>query len=178
MRQASRFAARFGTVLAAILALLVLFASTASAQRAQTLDPGMTAKADGPAGLKWIGGDRESPFMHPGLDCIACHAKGEGPKFQVAGTVYAKVDEKDDYFGVEGVSVQLTDSKGVVATLATNKAGNFYSGRGASLSLPLSVKLLSGKAERVMGMKAPMGDCASCHTATGKNGAPGRIMAP
>jgi hypothetical protein len=149
-----------------------------SAQRAETLDPRFVAKADGPSGLKWIGGDSESSFMRPGRDCIACHAKGEGPRFQVAGTVYTNIDEKDDYFGVEGVVVRVTDAKGTQASFTTNKAGNFYSGRGASLSLPLSVKVLKDKAENAMGSPAPVGDCASCHTAKGANGAPGRILAP
>ena len=38
--------------------------------------------------MKWTVGDRESPEMHPGRSCIDCHAKGEGPRFLVAGTVY------------------------------------------------------------------------------------------
>jgi len=78
---------------------------------AQTLDPRLVAKADGPSGLKWIGGDRESALMRPGMSCIGCHAEGEGPRFQIAGTVYTNLDEKDEYFGVEGLTVQVTDAR-------------------------------------------------------------------
>jgi hypothetical protein len=159
---------------AAVLAFLCLLAASA-----QSLDSRLTAKADGPSGLKWIGGDRESPFMHPGLSCIGCHARGEGPRFQAAGTVYTDIDEKDDYLGVAGVTVQLTDAKGKALKLVTNKAGNFFSGgRDAALAFPVTVKLFKGAAERDMGSPAPIGDCAACHTAAGKNGAPGRVMAP
>ena len=126
----------------AALALLTLVTSPASAQ---SLNPRLVAKADGPSGLKWIGGDRESDLMHPGLSCIACHTQsGEGPRFQVAGTVYTNIDEQDDYFGVEGATVQATDAKGKVATFTTNKAGNFSSGRfSAALALPLTIKVLN-----------------------------------
>jgi hypothetical protein len=163
----------------AVLALLVLVVSAASAQKNATLDPRLTAKADGPSGLKWIGGERESPFMHPGVSCIACHSKGEGPRFQIAGTVYTNIDEKDDWLGVEGAVVQLTDKKGTVVSFTTNKSGNFFSGRrDAALTFPATVKVLKGKAENAMQSPAPSGDCLSCHTAKGANGAPGRVIAP
>ncbi len=143
------------------------------------LDPRTVAKADGPSGLKWIGGDRGSPFMHPGVDCIACHTQGEGPRFRIAGTVYTNRNEPDDYFGVEGLTVQVTDAKGVVTKLVTNKAGNFFTARSAAApALPLHVKIIGPKAERSMLSGPPSGDCALCHTQRGANGAPGRIMAP
>jgi hypothetical protein len=145
---------------------------------AQGLDSRLVAKADGPSGLKWIGGDRESPLMRPGMSCIGCHSRGEGPRFQVAGTVYTNIDEKDEYFGVEGLVVQVTDAVGTVAKYPTNKAGNFYSGRSPSLKAPFAVKVLGKKGENPMASPAPSGDCASCHTAKGANGAPGRVIAP
>ena len=37
----------------------------------------------------------------------------------------AALPEKDDYFGVEGATVQLIDAKGVKTELKTNAAGNF-----------------------------------------------------
>lgn len=171
----------FKALSAAIAASLFLLPGALSSQGKDALkglSPRQVAAADGPSGLKWIGGNRESPLMHPGMSCIACHVKsGEGPRYQVAGTVYTNIDEKDDYFGVEGVVVQVTDKKGVVASYTTNKAGNFFSGRSA-LSLPLTVKVLRGKAELPMSSPATSGDCASCHTAKGANGAPGRVVAP
>lgn len=148
------------------------------AQKVESLDPRSVAAAPGPSGLMWVGGNRESSFMHPGLSCIDCHNRGEGPRFQIAGTVYTNLDEKDDWFGVEGATVQVTDTTGKIASFTTNKAGNFFSGRSASLSAPFEVKVLKGGAERAMGSPAPSGNCASCHTAAGANGAPGRVIAP
>jgi hypothetical protein len=166
----------------AALAVLLVLAPLALFAQGQAglgnLNPRLVAVAKGPAGLKWIGGNAESPLMHPGLDCISCHNRGEGPLFQVAGTVYAEIDEQDDYFGVEGIVVQATDKAGKSLSLKTNKAGNFYSGRGSSLALPLTVKVFAGKAERDMESPAPSGNCASCHSAQGAHDAPGRIMKP
>ena len=166
-------------VFAAVAAALLLWPVSAFAAGLGGLSPKLVAVADGPAGLKWIGGERESPLMHPGMNCIACHAKGEGPKLGVAGTVFKNIDEKDDFFGVEGVTVHIVDSKGKSVDLVTNKAGNFMvSARKVDLVPPFSVKVLKGKAEREMMSPAPSGNCASCHTAAGAGGAPGRVMAP
>jgi len=178
--QASRRSA-IRLILGAALVAFILLPNSVYAQTKDPLkgfNPRLVAVANGPSGLKWIGGDRESPFMHPGMDCIACHAQGEGPRLKVAGTVYTNLDERDDYLGVEGVTVQLTDKAGKSVSLVSNKAGNFMSSRGFSLNPPYTVKLVRGKAESGMGTPAPSGDCASCHTAKGENGAPGRIQAP
>ncbi len=169
-------AQRRGIFLGASIAAIL--GCAAMALSAQALDSRLVARADGPSGLKWIGGNRESPLMRPGMSCIGCHARGEGPRFQVAGTVYTNIDEKDEYFGVEGLVVALADAKGTTARYTTNKAGNFYSGRGAALKAPFVVKVLGKKGENAMASPAPNGDCASCHTASGENGAPGRVVAP
>jgi mono/diheme cytochrome c family protein len=179
MRLKSIVLNRRGAVALAMIVVLLLVAAVAVvAERAQTLDSRLVAPAPGPAGLQWIGGNRESPFMNPGQSCIGCHSRGEGPRYQVAGTVYRELSEKDNWLGVEGVTVRVTDKGGKVADLVSNQAGNFFSGRGASLVAPYSVKVLKGAAERAMGSPAPTGDCAACHTAKGANGAPGRVIAP
>jgi hypothetical protein len=52
-------------------------------------------------------------------------------------TVYQKFDEPNDCCGVEGAVVQLTDAKGQVIKLTTNKAGNFFlRERGNSIAFP------------------------------------------
>jgi hypothetical protein len=131
------------------------------------------------SGLKWTGGDEGSPQMHPGRGCIACHAQGEGPRFIAAGTVFRQIDEPDDCFGVPGVVVLLTDASGKVFRMTTNQAGNFMlRQRGNVISFPLHARLqFMGKERRMLGPKQTA-NCASCHTSTGENGAPGRMMAP
>lgn len=60
--------------------------------------------------------------------------------------------------------------------VAANGVGNFYSG--ASLVAPFTVKVQSSQKTRAMSGSLTSGDCNSCHTQTGANNAPGRIMAP
>ncbi len=130
------------------------------------------------SGLAWTGGNEESSEMHPGRDCIGCHARAnEGPDFFAAGTVYAAPNEHDDCYGVEGVTVELTAMDGTVLTDVTNRAGNF-SFAGAAPALPYTARVLYDGRVRPMAMPQSSGACATCHAETGLNGAPGRILAP
>jgi mono/diheme cytochrome c family protein len=124
------------------------------------------------------GTTRNGQSMDPGRACLACHQVQGGPRFPIGGTVYKTAHEPNQCNGVSaGVQVVVTDKNGVVTTLNVNSAGNF-SGGGAGLVPPFSVKLTSGAKTRVMVGAVTAGDCNSCHTETGLNGAPGRIMAP
>ena len=165
---------------AALLFALLLLSGMAWAQEGEGGATGTAVAASTClSGMKWTAGDSGSMEMHPGRSCIDCHAKGEGPRFLVAGTVYQALKETDDCYGVEGVVVQLTDAKGQVIKMTTNKAGNFNLGaRGASISFPFTAKVIFKKLERTMASKQSKGDCTSCHTAKGANGAPGRIIIP
>lgn len=132
------------------------------------------------SGNQWVGGDRESAQMHPGVACTACHvSKGEGPRFAIAGTVFQNLDDKDDCGGVaSNVSVVITDANAAVHTLSVNAMGNFMLER-TTLALPYSAKVIDGSGGvREMVAKQTDGDCNVCHTATGAQAAPGRIIAP
>lgn len=65
--------------------------------------------------------------MHPGLECIGCHQReGEGPRFDIAGTVYPTAHEPDDCNGTgSGITVVITDSTGRQLSLQTTAVGNF-----------------------------------------------------
>ncbi|MBS1121535.1 MAG: hypothetical protein H6Q90_3763 [Deltaproteobacteria bacterium] len=128
------------------------------------------------SGLRWAGGNAESPSMHPGSDCIGCHAAGEGPRFVIAGTVHGSFTEPADCYGVPGVAVTITDATGQTLNLMTNDAGNFYSP--AAMTMPIRATLQFEGRERTMVTRQPVGSCATCHTETGTNNAPGRILAP
>jgi hypothetical protein len=131
------------------------------------------------SGMKWTGGDSESPEMHPGGNCISCHAAGEGPRFVVAGTVYRALNEPTDCYGVQGATVQLTDAKGTVFTMTSNKAGNFMlRARGKTPAMPFTAQVSYKGQVNAMGSPQSTGDCAACHTAAGNNGAPGRVIIP
>ena len=164
--------------------LLLLGTGIACAEGGEGTPSGATsgttvAKGACLSGMKWTGGDAESPEMHPGSDCIACHASGEGPRFLVAGTVYQKLDEPIDCYGVEGAVVRLTDAKGKLITLTTNRAGNFMlRTRGNVIAMPFTAKVMFKGKERAMATPQSAANCAGCHTAKGAAGAPGRIILP
>ena len=122
----------------------------------------------------------ESATMRPGEACISCHSRGEGPAFKIAGTLYPSAHEPDDCHGVngttQGATVVIVDGSGATTTLTPNAVGNFsFSG---ALATPFQAKVVQGGKERIMVTPQTSGDCNSCHTETGANGAPGRIMLP
>jgi hypothetical protein len=112
--------------------------------------------------------------MRPGNDCTGCH------NFAIAGTVYPTLDEPNncDGTGAGGIKVLITGADNVTLTLTPSAtSGNFYSS--SSVKTPYSVKLTnSAGASRSMVAHQTAGNCNSCHTPTGANGAPGRITAP
>lgn len=136
-----------------------------------------TGDAQCSSGERWTGGNQGSALMHPGRDCIACHSGGGGPRYGAVGTVYDALDEKNDCFGVADVQVELTGADGAVVRMTTNDAGTFVLGRG-KVTTPYTAKLIYEGRERPMAAAQTNLDCASCHTATGANNAPGRILAP
>jgi hypothetical protein len=131
----------------------------------------------------WKNGTNGSSSMEPGQACISCHAKsgGEAPTFVIAGTLYPTGHEPDNCNGTNGstsgAKVVVAGSNGNSVTLTPNSAGNFSSS--TSLPGPYKAKVINGAGlERVMSSTASTGDCNSCHTQNGANGAPGRITLP
>ena len=110
--------------------------------------------------------------MRPGNTCNSCHS------WTIAGTIYPTAHEPTNCNGVNnsGIRVIITGSNGTTLTLTPNGAGNFYSS--TSVATPFTVRLTLGTATRAMGASQTSGNCNSCHTQNGANGAPGRIMAP
>jgi len=157
-------------------ALIALVASCTESEDEE--GGGAVADARCATGLRWAGGDAESPLMHPGADCIGCHASGEGPEFVVAGTVQAAIDDPTDCYGVPGAAVTITDATGKSVATTTNEAGNFYVDARDALVMPIAAVVELDGRLRSMTAQQMTGACASCHTATGASGAPGRILAP
>ena len=127
----------------------------------------------------WTGGNSESPEMNPGMACIQCHVSDEGPRFSIAGTLYPTAHEPDLCNGVDGgngARVVITAADGTTLMLEPNRAGNFFAER--LLALPYQAKVLFMGRERVMTEPQTSGDCNGCHTQTGTNAAPGRILLP
>ncbi len=127
----------------------------------------------------WTQGTRGSASMQPGVACINCHSSGEGPRFALAGTVYPTAhepDQCDGASGVTGVAIVITGADGKTVTLTPNAAGNFSSS--AAVTTPYQAKVTYMGRERLMVAAQTSGDCNSCHTQSGANAAPGRILLP
>lgn len=126
-------------------------------------------------------GDDGSKRMNPGRACIECHTRErEAPRFSVAGTLYPTAHDPDDCFGVDGVAkrarVILPGSDGRDVELAVNEAGNFYA-KGA-MAMPYRARIVVDGRERAMAAAQTNGDCNTCHSEKGSQGAPGRIVIP
>ncbi len=129
----------------------------------------------------WTGGNDGQATMNPGMACISCHKSsgGEAPVFAIAGTVYPTAHEPDLCYGANGTSgaqIVVIGADGTTQTLAPNSAGNFSSS--SSIKLPYQAKVVYMGRERAMVATQTTGDCNSCHTQSGANGAPGRILLP
>jgi hypothetical protein len=127
------------------------------------------------------GDEEEGPTMNPGRACIACHSASDdedAPRFAFAGTVMGGLHDDDLCRGVPGTTVQILDENDVaVATATTNAAGNFF--LSGPTVRPFRVRLAyQGRTREMYGHQDAVGDCMACHTAAGRNGAPGRVVAP
>jgi len=132
------------------------------------------------SGSTWLFGDFKSASMHPGVACIACHAKhGGAPKFVAAGTVYPTAHEPNDCNGKvpSGTTVVLTGADGKSVTLSVSGSSGNFSYQG-TLVRPYKAKVISGGKTRTMSAAQTDGDCNGCHTQSGIKDAPGRIMLP
>jgi MYXO-CTERM domain-containing protein len=127
-------------------------------------------------GLMWTGGEAGSPLMNPGKACIDCHAGDEGPGFTFAGTVFKSRSEADTCFGEPDVAVIVTGADGKSIRMEPNEAGNFYTS--LEVALPYQAMIVRGEEQEIMSTPQTSGDCNSCHTESGANGAPGRVSFP
>jgi uncharacterized membrane protein len=151
-------------------------------------DPVFSGPPTCTSNVYWTRGESESPEMHPGRACIACHQgggggedEGEGPDFAIAGTAYPTGHEYDDCYGsaAQGAVVRVTDRNGITRSFTANRAGNFYgSASGGWPAFPIRAEITLGGETRVMSGAVNSGDCNSCHTLQGTSGAPGRVALP
>ena len=146
------------------------------------LDGGADASTGCTSGKTWDGGDEGSPLMHPGRACNNCHQQNGGPNLRVAGTVYPSLKEPDECIGSAPpppLTVTVTDSRPGrprTVTMQVNASGNFFTR--TQLRPPLRAVVSDCQKTRAMQGSVTSGDCNSCHTSVGVNGAPGRILAP
>jgi hypothetical protein len=131
------------------------------------------------SGTTWAKGNHGSSNMNPGRTCLACHAMMNGPPLAFAGTVYPTAHEPDlcdGASGSDGARVVITGADGNTLTLTPGGSGNFDTG--TKVMLPFTAKVTYQGRTRAMTAAQTSGDCNGCHTQSGANGAPGRIVLP
>lgn len=151
--------------------------------------------ADCASGQRWSGGTSESELMNPGYACRSCHlgqnfqgqnpsgAQEPGKAWFFMGTAYATPHEAD-LCAAAGVPadavVEILDTNDVVQlTLSVNAAGNFVSkSTSAGVPVPYKARVRAGGKVNAMASPQMSGDCNSCHTQAGAEGAPGRVQFP
>lgn len=135
----------------------------------------------------WNGNEQESPLMHPGVACVACHSDhnaasgdGDAPIFAVAGTVYTAANEPDNCISSVALDpnivteVIIDDAANVQYRTVVNATGNFMLDE-TNIVWPVHVTIRQQGRERRMQQAVSNGDCNSCHTATATMG---RILSP
>ena len=135
------------------------------------------------SGEIWAFQDKDNPRMNPGRSCVQCHAETNDPKqaplYAFAGTVMHAEHEGDDCRGVAGMTVIVTGADGAEQEMQGNSAGNFWLAPEIQVLMPYTARIVDRAGnERVQQNPVDNGDCASCHTRDGSNGATGRLLAP
>jgi len=128
---------------------------------------------------------QEGEDMNAGRPCNACHEQvnteqgGDSPLFTLAGTIFPTAHEPDDCRApaAKGAQVEITDFKGKVVVVTANEAGNFFY-KEADLEFPYTAKVLFEGRERAMAHPQKNGACNECHSESGVQDAPGRILLP
>ena len=140
------------------------------------VDPAFSGAPVCTSGVTYTGS--EGGNMRPGEACVACHQAQGGPNFNVGGTVYPTGHEPNDCVASAsaGAVVTVLDSAGSTASFTANGNGNFSGD--AQLTFPITATVRFDGGTRAMTTAVPSGDCNTCHTETGANGAPGRIALP
>jgi hypothetical protein len=108
-----------------------------------------------------------------------------GRLYAFSGTLFSSANVADGCQTAPptGVTVEIVDKTGAVQLTLTPRAasGNFYSSqvRSTPAWLPYTARLRrNGQVVATMKTLQMSGDCNTCHTATGDQGAPGRITIP
>jgi len=135
-------------------------------------------------------GTSEGEDMSPGEACNECHAYansgGEGgmeaPIFGFAGTVYETAHEPDgcaggDAQGGGGARVEVVSATGKRYVAPVTRGGNFMLDP-TVIAFPITARVKYGGRSRWMIDPIMTGDCNTCHSAVGEEGASGRIRLP
>ncbi len=114
-------------------------------------------------------GSGDGGSHNEGRNCLACHS------FASAGTVFTSLNAPDNTPGAAGYRIKLSDGTvfGTGYGTGNSYTYSFPSGNYTAQVIDPNGNVVNSSAE--MSHDASRRACNSCHTATGNNGAPGRI---
>ncbi|HEU5055879.1 MAG TPA: carboxypeptidase-like regulatory domain-containing protein, partial [Kofleriaceae bacterium] len=104
----------------------------------------------------------ESGKHNAGRACLECHGNGEGPSFELAGTVYTTLAGGAP---VAGATIRVLDADGVEHTAISARNGNFWLRE--AIAFPVQVQASSCPSTQPMIAPSATGNCnaAGCHDA-------------
>jgi hypothetical protein len=114
-----------------------------------------------------IGGGSGDPLMNPGQNCQVCHNGADAQRWSASGTVYLTADAAAEQ-GIEGVTIRIVGATGIVTTLVSNAAGNFYAPD--PIAFPARVEIEGNGVVRAMEPALEHGSCNACHGPGGEEG--------
>lgn len=162
--------------------LLLDFRASNTPDCTSTIDAGVVTPVC-TSGRFWTQGNNGDERMNPGEACISCHTgRRFTPIYPYMGTVYPTLHEQPLCNAASipaNTVVEILDtSNAVKVTIPVNPAysGNFFGGPTSGAPSPYRARVkVNGQVRSEMLTFQTNGDCNSCHTTTGTNGAPGRI---
>ena len=115
------------------------------------------------------GSNDEGGSHNEGRNCLACH------NFASAGTVFTTLNAADNTPGAAGYRIKLSDGTvyGSARGTGNSRAYTFPSGKFTAQVIDPNGNVVNSSME--MSHDGSRRACNSCHSATGNNGAPGRI---
>ena len=129
--------------------------------------------------------DENSGLHSQGISCASCHSAGSEEPFTSGATVFTTLDaansDESKYATGYTLRLLLANTGTTVNYRAGRGSGNSYTSASAGTINSYTAQVLNSSG-RVVNSSATDShdltrlDCNRCHTATGKNGAPGRIM--
>lgn len=133
-------------------------------------------------------GTSENQDMTPGQACNACHAYtnaggdgNEAPIYAFAGTVYTAHHEPDNCVGGTNgggsAEIEIVSATGQRFTAPILDSGNFML-ETHEITYPITARITYQGRTRWMIEPQMSGDCNTCHSEAGSEGASGRIRLP
>ncbi len=102
----------------------------------------------------------QSGEHNAGEPCLSCHGNGDGPDFELGGTIYSSLAGGSP---VVGATIRLTDADGAELTVVSARNGNFWIQD--PIAFPIQVQASACPSTMAMVAPSVVGNCnaSGCH---------------